>query len=430
MNGAPASVALRCMNLRFGFNDMVVPAIQSTTIAVGLSFELRGGNISTLRIKTLSKKPNEHRRQTAGHRFQEAKEEYPLQDNTMPQGVLNSRTERQRRISVSEPVIRLATGEDVPLIRQLAVRCYGYTQEQLLYDVDSFQQSMNTGELVSFVITEPRGEIFYHLALKYHTPEVPEMGFAFMDLAYRCAGLSKRVGLAALEYAKAHGAEGVFACSVTTHTASQKGMEDIGAFPCGLMMGIAATGMQSNVPDATAQEKGSTLNQYIPIDKTHRTIYLPARHHGIAADIYGWMDLPRTVLQGPGGAFPGSSPKLNVLRLGPELNVAFIVVNAVGEGIVAAIDDARRHCQKQAMNAVYAFIPTGIPEAPTLVEACEHMGFFFAGLMPHIHDGDDRIILQWLALDLDEGMIRMHGDRIRHLCRYVFQERKRVEPRC
>jgi N-acetylglutamate synthase-like GNAT family acetyltransferase len=381
-----------------------------------------------LKNKTLTKKSNEHRPQAAEHRFQEANDKSPVQNKVMAREVLHPRTERQRRIRVNEPIIRLASAEDVPLIRQLAVRCYGYTQERLLYDVDSFQQSLNTGKLVSFVITEPKGNIFYHLALKYHTPEVPEMGFAFMDLAYRCAGLSKQVGLTALEYAKAHGADGVFACSVTTHTASQKGMEEIGAFPCGLMMGIAAAGMQSNVPDATDQEKGSTVNQYIPINKAHRTIYLPAWHHGIATDIYGWMDLPRTVALGSGGTFSDSSAKLSVLRLEPDLNVAFILVDAIGQDVATAIDDARRCCQRLAMNAVYVFIPTGTPDAPSLVEECEHMGFFFAGLMPLIHDGEDRIILQWLAQDLDEDRIRMHGDKVRHLCHYVFQERKRVAP--
>jgi hypothetical protein len=137
------------------------------------------------------------------------------------------------------------------------------------------------------------------------------------------------------------------------------------------------------------------------------------------------MDLPRGFGE-PDEAQPSGESTVHVFPLPDELNVAFIVVAAIGADTVREIADGLRGCRDRRMDAVYAFLPAGVPTAPLVVEACENMGFFFAGLMPHIHDGQDRILLQFIDIPLNMEAIRVYGDMTRKLFDYILAEQKRV----
>jgi hypothetical protein len=54
------------------------------------------------------------------------------------------------------------------------------------------------------------------------------------------------------------------------------------------------------------------------------------------------------------------------------------------------------------------------------------MGFFFAGVMPHIHDGADRILMQYVDIPLDLGAIKVFGDMTPRLYDYIRKEQRRV----
>jgi len=335
---------------------------------------------------------------------------------------------RTERITVREPEVRLAREDELAEVCRLAWRCYGFTQEAFLYDLDALTEKVRKEEFKPVVGVAPEsGALIGHAGFKYHDPavRVPELGLAFVDPGYRSPGLPRKMARLLFDLAAQEGDRGIFDCSVTTHTFSQKGMQEMGSRPCCVMLGIAASGMQVKDLATSRQEKGSVVNHYFPFDRTPATVYLPERHRPMARDIYGWMDLPRELGESDGEPLSGDS-SVNVFPLPDELNVAFIVVGTIGADTVHEIADGLRDCREKRMDAVYAFLPAGVPAATQVVTACEDMGFFFAGLMPHIHDGQDRILLQRIEIPLNLDAIRVYGDMTRTLFDYIRAEQKRV----
>jgi hypothetical protein len=84
-------------------------------------------------------------------------------------------------------------------------------------------------------------------------------------------------------------------------------------------------------------------------------------------------------------------------------------------------------CRRERRDVVYAMLPLGNRHTPMLSEACERMGFSFSGIMPHIHDGDDRLLLQFVDIELNFDAIRVYGDMSRRLKRYVEDDLRRVQ---
>lgn len=354
-----------------------------------------------------------------------------LSYGSLPAELLETRTIKRgkKRTTIKDPLIRMAGKEDLPEICRLAWRCYGYTQENFLYDLDALTHKVESGEFISAVACDPAGNtLMGHIGLKYHDPavKVPELGLAFVDPAYRSPGLPLKIAAVLFDMAEAEGCKGIFDCSVTTHTFSQKDMQEMGSRPCSLLMGIAASGMQAKELATSHQEKGSTMNHYLAFDRTPRTIHVPERHRAMVEEIYQWLDIPRHLAtQDPP---PPTGPSdVSVFPLPDELNVAFIIVHAIGKETVAEVTEGLQQCRQQRMDAVYAFLPLGVSTSPSVVEECEKLGFFFAGIMPHIHDGDDRILMQCVNIPLDTEAIRVYGDMSRKLLSYIKDEKLRIQ---
>ncbi|MCG6185909.1 GNAT family N-acetyltransferase [Maribellus maritimus] len=334
----------------------------------------------------------------------------------------DGRRRMQTRIRVKEYKIRRANKDDISDIVRLAWKCYGYTQEELLYDAKNLEHQLNAEELVSFVvINKDDRAVIAHLALKYHDKNVPEMGLAFIDPTYRCPGVMVELGSAAKQYAQEQGADGIFDCAVTTHTVSQKELQEIGARPCTLMMGIAASGMQANMTGINTQAKGTTVNHYNAFKYTEEMVYSTEKHKGMIQSIYRWMEMPR-VFGEPTIDAPAEKSQVFLVPLSESLNVAFIIVGQIGKETVSEIIHHMEKCIMQKMDACYLFMSMQHPYSPFVVEECEKAGFSFCGIMPHIHNGEDRILLQKINVKLDKESIRVCSDHSRELLQYVLDQ--------
>ena len=336
---------------------------------------------------------------------------------------------RKKRTTVKNPLIRFARrADDMAEVCRLAWRCYGFTHEEMLYDPKLLTDKVARGEFTSVIAIDPEsGDIIGHEGLKYHDPEsgVPELALAFVDPGCRAPGLPSKMARKLFDKAEKEGCRGVFDCSVTTHTFSQKGMHEMGARPCGVMLGIAAAGMQAKDLATSRQEKGSVVNHYFAFDRTPETVFIPPRHQAMAADIYRWMGMPRS-FGAPETGPPTGHSSVSLARLPDALNAAIITVHAIGADTAAEVAEGLRQCRKERRDAVYAFLPANVADAPRLAGQCERMGFFFAGVMPHIHDGGDRLLMQYMDIPLDFGAIRVFGDMTAKLFDYVKRERQRV----
>ncbi|MCK5687485.1 ATP-binding protein [bacterium] len=350
----------------------------------------------------------------------------------IPQELLDTRIRKRgvKRPTIRDAIIRVPRLDELGEITRLAWRCYGFTQEDLLYDVDLLTKKVKNGEFKPVVAFDPKSsDMIGHGGLKYHDLKVKvgEFSLGFVDPSYRCPGLVEKVMKELLEIAKNNGDAGMFDCSVTTHTFSQKAQQvHIGSKPCGLMLGIAASGMQVKELKTSKQDKGSIVNHYIPFDFSQETIYVTDHHREMAEKIYSWMELPRTFgvadMEPPAG-----DSNISMFTLPDELNVTFIIVHTIGTDTVDEITNGFQQCRRDGRDAVYLFLPCGVSSSPYLVEKCENLGFSFAGIMPHIHDGDDRFLMQNVSIPLDLEKIRVYGDMGRELFDYIKMEIKRIE---
>ncbi len=355
-----------------------------------------------------------------------------INNTTIPEQLVPTKTRRRSKIrpTVKESISRKATKSDLPEICRLAWKCYGYTQEELLYNLDLLTEKFEEGLVVPIVTFDAdSGNLIAHQALKYHDPitRVSELGLAFIDPSYRCPNLSKKFAADALRIAESHGDKGMFDCSVTTHIYSQRAIQDyVGSGPCGVMLAIAATGMEAKELTTTKQEKGTIVNHYYAFDRSIGTIYPPLHHKDMITKIYKWLKVPRNIEESA-DCTPAGESGISVFPLPDELNVSFIVVHKIGEETLGSVQSGLRQCKSEHRDAVYIFIPLGVACSPYLVENCEKLGFSFAGIMPHIHDGDDRIILQWVNISIDPAKIKVYGAKSAELLSYIISEKERVE---
>ena len=333
-----------------------------------------------------------------------------------------SKRARRERTTVTNIQYRQTRLEELEDLCRMAWKCYRYTQEDFIYSKEALRHKIENGEFDSFVAVDANsGAMVMHLGLKYHQPRsnVPELGMAFADTAYRIGQAAQNLGRFAMEQAKKKGCDGVFDCSVTTHSHSQRDMQGIGSSPCALMLGIAAEGMRANIPGTTEQEKGSVMNHYQAFNKTPRRVFPPNRHREIITEIYDWMEVSRSFGKGSDSIQMSAPGESFIVELPRELRAAFVVVNTIGTDSVNQISRHIRELDYKKMDALFAFLPLGDENAPALAREFEEKGFFFAGIMPHIHNGDDRIILQKTNIKLDFDKIKVYGEESRKLFDYV-----------
>ncbi|WDP91484.1 MAG: GNAT family N-acetyltransferase [Desulfobacter sp.] len=354
-----------------------------------------------------------------------------LRPGSLPEDLFKgdvTRMERKHTLK-SEPVIRLTELSELQDVMRLAWKCYGYTQEALLYDINALKQKVESGELISIIaIDTTREAVIGHIGLKHHdnAVNVPEMGLAFVDPAYRKGGLAIALGKKAMEFARLNNYPGVFDCSVTTHTFSQQGMQAIGSRPCGVLFGIVAEGMQARQLETSNQEKGSVINHYYAFDRSQRTVYIPPRHQDMVFQIYKWLELPREFKAGDMKPASGLS-NVSILPMPEEHNAAFIVVHTIGRKTKEEVKTALCEFKRKRADAVYVFLPLESCHLCWLVEQLEKEGFGFAGIMPHIHDGGDRLLMQYLSFQVNPSSIKLYGAMPQKLFNYILTEQGRVQ---
>ena len=104
-----------------------------------------------------------------------------------------------------------------------------------------------------------------------------------------------------------------------------------------------------------------------------------------------------------------------------------IIVNKIGNNTFNEVIDGLQQFKRERKDAIYLFMPLGVKASPYIVENCEKAGFSFAGIMPHIHNGDDRILMQYISVPLNTDNIRVYGKKSTKLFSYIINEQKRVD---
>lgn len=341
----------------------------------------------------------------------------PREDNDVPQA------------SPDIPLtIRMVDLSDVDSIVRCVYRSYGYSYiMEMIYYPEKYRESLLAGTVRSVVSVDPDGEVAGHLAMMFETPNslVAETGMAVVDPRYRGRGIFKDLKKYLFDWGLEHGLRGFYSEAVACHPFSQKGNKSIGAHETGYELGVLPTSMNfRQIQDRMATQRQSVALFYMKINEgPEQTVYIPYHHRAIAAKIYGQHRLPR-LFNGPEDpGFPqvGNLPDTSVLNMKLLANegLGTMWVEAYGKDIVEVVRFRLKEALQQKCECMLLDLPLSDPMTAKFCASIEILGFFFAGIIPELRNGDvlRLIFLDHVILDLDQ--IAVVSDYGRDLFEYV-----------
>jgi anti-sigma regulatory factor (Ser/Thr protein kinase) len=325
--------------------------------------------------------------------------------------------------------IRRLRPEDALAVSQCVYRSYGYSYGNAdLYYPQRIVHLNETGQLVSIVAVDEAGAVVGHLALE--RPDLgplAESGQAVVAPAHRGRHLLERLRTFAEEEARRIGLAGLVGYPVTTHVFSQRMEESIGAHLCGVALGQMprSTTFKAIATEPLPQRVSTMLYfKYMASPRPTR-VHAPPRHRPVLERLYAKLAVPVEF----GVPADPTGPGRVTATLDRSWGYGEIHVHVAGADTTAELRRARRDlCETGGVEVVYLFLPLAQPGTPALCTAAEADAFFWSGVGPCYAADGDMLCLQYLATELDLGLVQVAGPAGRELLDYVAAERDRVRP--
>lgn len=334
-----------------------------------------------------------------------------------------------KRIRENNPIIRKADLDDIEEICRLAWKCFGYSQRELLYDFNELLKKVQLGEFIPFVAFDSSGQnMIYQLGLQIDPSnrKVMELALAFSDTKYKSPDISRKVCDLVIAFFEENNLDGYYDKCVSMHSVSQKLSQIImKTSPSAILF---AYGPPRNIKmrNVAQQDWPTLVKHYRALNKSKTTIYPPKHHIAIINEIYSWIELEREYGK-PKPAVVSETPSVEVDDSYENPNGAVLKIKQITSSTLSEIEREWHRCLNQMKNAVFIYLPLNDPACPKLVEDCESLGFFFGGIMPHVHFGGDRLFLQYIDPNISLGEIRIHGSKTEKLLLYINNEYEKVK---
>jgi serine/threonine-protein kinase RsbW len=345
-----------------------------------------------------------------------------------------SEEEKQENVALS-PVstdipttVRLMKPDESVNLARCVYRCYGYTYaNDDIYLPEKMREFIDSGLQISHVAVNPDGEIIGHIAIRRDSPDslLGERVQAVVDPCYRGHGLLRKLGMSSTAYAKETGMFGVYSEAVTVHPYSQKAALAGGACEIGILLGFTPATMSfKNIEEDQRQQRQAALLLYTRFnEELLRDIYLPFHHQSIIRRIYEKNGIKRNI-----GNALDSEEHMHVLpnsqinvRVKAEASRAFMHVVQYGSDLEELVKFRLRELCLQKIDCIYIDLPLSHPATPKFCASLEMLGFFFAGIIPEISDGD-ALRLQYLNnVDINTEKTEIASDFGKELFAYVMK---------
>jgi hypothetical protein len=201
--------------------------------------------------------------------------------------------------------------------------------------------------------------------------------------------------------------------------------ESIGAHLCGVALGQVPESLTfKEIVGEPLPQRVSTMFyfKYMAAPRPTR-VHAPPRHRSMLERIYATLAVPVEF-----GAPAAPTGRGHVTAsLDRAWGFGEIHVDVAGEDTAAEIRRARLDlCETGGVEVVYLFLPLAQPGTPALCTAAEAEGFFWSGVGPRYASDGDMLCLQYVAVQLDLGLIQVAGPSGRELLDYVSSERQRI----
>ena len=347
-----------------------------------------------------------------------------------------SQEEKDRTLSlppISKDVpltIRLMKPDDSVDLARCVYRCYGYTYANGdVYYPDRVRELLESSLLISHVALSPDDEVIGHIAVRKEYPDarIGERGQAVVDPRYRGHGLLNKLISASVEHAKSVGMYGTYGEAVTVHTYSQKEAFSMGARETGVLLGFTpATMLFKKIQEKDRQQRQAAVLLYTRVnEEPWLDVYPPFHHQAIIRRIYERNNFRRNIMKAVDVKKSADiSPSSQVdVKVQTEASRAFMHVAQYGADLEELVKFRLRELCLRRIDCVYIDLPMSHPATPKFCASMEMLGFFFAGVIPEMSEGDV-LRLQYLNnVDTDLGSIQIASDFGKELLDYVAKAR-------
>jgi anti-sigma regulatory factor (Ser/Thr protein kinase)/RimJ/RimL family protein N-acetyltransferase len=325
--------------------------------------------------------------------------------------------------------LRTLLPEDAIGVSQCLYRAYGYSYpDDYMYYPKRIINMNETGELTSVVALDEAGHVVAHCSLVYHDQgSVAELDHAVVAPANRKGGLLKRMTALLDEEAFSRSLQGIYVQAVTSHTFSQRVIEQLGYRECALFLGLlpASIRFKKIRADSLSQRESCAVYYRTVGAPLESKVYAPERHLEILRQIYLNLGVSAQLLD-------GSAPEgQGALRASYHSSLGFGEIKVVQVGKESRTEIKRGLLdllEIAGAETVYLDLPLAQAGTPGLCAAAEHEGFFFSGLGPRFAADGDVLTLQYLKGEFDISKVEMASGFGQRLRDYIARERMLLQP--
>ncbi len=329
-----------------------------------------------------------------------------------------------------ELTYRLMTEQDAVPMARCMYRSYGYSYgNDFVYYPEKVQELIKSKLLHSCVVLNPEGELIGHLAMMLESPDakIGETGMAVVDPRYRGHGIFKKTKLFLIDYAKKRNMAGIYSEAVAVHPYTQKGNISLGAHETGFLIGFTPSTMFfKKIETQQRTKRQTTVLFYLTLKDEEEKIYPPFHHKAMIKKIYEMSGLKRKIEKAAHNILDDIPEKSQIdVRVQTEPGRAFMRVSQFGKDVVELIGFRLHELCLQKIDCIYIDLPLSHPMTQQICAPLEMLGFFFAGIIPEMFDGDV-LRLQYLNnVDIDFEKVTVVSDFGKELFDYVVKAHER-----
>lgn len=316
-------------------------------------------------------------------------------------------------------------------VSKCAYRSYGYSYDPVIYYPEKIMALNDEGLLWSVIAVTDTGELIGHSALRLadRADPVGELVMGMVNPRFRNRGIFGDLTRDRIARAGEIGLRGVFIHSVTSHPASQKSSNKHGGFEAtGLLLGLLPSDTEFRALTGRVVQKESAVLMFRAIGaQPVKTLYLPPRHREMIAAIYAEHSI--RFLSGDSAGDPAmpqtGAGQMMVCSLDPLLNIAVIQMLHYGDDTLSELKTKFHYYRLERVDAIFCYLNLEDPAAPSYTDACEELGFFFAGILPGGLNGCDSLVLQYRNnLRIDYDLLNLYTPFSREILSYI----RRMDP--
>jgi serine/threonine-protein kinase RsbW len=215
------------------------------------------------------------------------------------------------------------------------------------------------------------------------------MGTGFVDPRYRGRGLFEKIKKTAIDYGREQGLYGLYIESVAIHPYSQKANQALGARETGILFGYIPTRIAFKKIDEALEQRQAVVLMYNRLNREpDRMVYPPYQHRTIIGNIYENGGFNRTLGDGSEASTEMDAHSHVEINANHDLGLAFFKLIRYGKDFQDCFRYHLRDMCLQKIDCIFLDLPLSDPATAQSCAAVEMLGFFFAGIIPELANGD------------------------------------------